>query len=271
MESGLTYLVLALGGLLMVFPFLWMVSTSLKGQVYVLESIPHLVPQAPTWGNFVEAWTSSNFQAYFANSLAVAVTTTVLSVLFSAMLAYAFARFEFGGKEIIFYCILFSLMIPGIVLILPQFLLAKSLGLRNTLWGLVCVYVATSIPLNTFLLRGFFEQFPRELEDAALMDGGDHFTVFFRLVLPLSKGVLATVSIFSFLGAWDELVWALTAIDQTSKRTLPVAIAIFQGGQHATQWGLVFAASLIAVAPVILVFLMLQRYFVGDLWTGAWR
>jgi multiple sugar transport system permease protein len=247
-----------------------MVSTALKEHVYVIENPPSLLPKEPTLANFVEAWTSNNFQLYFTNSLTVAISTTVLSVLFSAMLAYAFARFAFPGREALFYTILFTLMIPSLVLIIPQFFLAKALGLRNSLWGLVFVYIATSLPLNTFLLRGFFEQLPRELEDAVMIDGGGYFTVFFRIVLPLSTPALATVAIFTFLFSWDEFVWALTAIDEMARRTLPVAIATFQGA-HATEWGLVFAASLIAATPVIIVFVSLQRYFMGGLTSGAFK
>jgi len=264
------YALLIAGAVVMVFPFLWMLSTALKGHVYVIENPPSLLPKEPTLANFREAWTSNNFHLYFANSMVVAVATTLLSVLFSAMMAYSFARFTFPGKETLFYVILFTLMIPGLVLIIPQFFLAKALGLRNSLWGLVVVYVATTVPLNTFLLRGFFEQLPRELEDAVLIDGGGYFTIFWRIVLPLSKPALATVAIFTFLGSWDEFVWALTAIDDMAKRTLPVAIATFHGA-HGTQWGLVFAASLIAAVPVIVVFVSLQRYFMGGLTSGAFK
>lgn len=270
LENGLVYLLLALGGVVMVVPFLWMVSTALKEHVYVIEDPPSLLPKAPTLANFSEAWTSNNFQLYFTNSLTVAISTTLLSVLFSAMLAYALARFAFPGKDVIFYSILFTLMIPGLVLIIPQFLLAKALGLRNSLQGLVFVYTAMSIPLNTFLLRGFFEQLPRELEESVLIDGGGYFTIFSRIVLPLSTPALATVAIFTFLFSWDEFIWALTAIDDMSKRTLPVAIATFQTA-HGTEWGLVFAASLIAVIPVITIFVSLQRYFMGGLTSGAFK
>ena len=186
------------------------------------------------------------------------------------MMAYAFARFQFPGKEVIFFIFLLVLMVPNIIAIIPQFLLAKTLGLRNSLIGLILFYVSGSIPFNVFLLRGFFETLPRELEEAMLIDGGSYFTIFFRMVLPLSTPALATVAIFSFLGFWDEYVQALTFIDNPVKRTLPIAIAQFQG-QHGTEWGLVFAASLIAIIPVILVYISMQRYFTGGLTTGAFK
>ncbi len=263
----LRYVILIGGAIVMMTPFLWMVSTSFKEYAYVIEFPPKLIPEAPTLNNFVEAWTTGQFQTYFQNSVIVAISSVVLAVLISAMMAYAFARFRFPGKEILFFGILLLLMVPNIIGIIPQFLLAKALGLRNSLFGLVLFYVATSLPLNTFLLRGFFETLPRELEDAMLIDGANYFTIFTRMVLPLSKPALATVSIFSLLGFWDEYILALTFIDDPAKRTLPIAIASFHG-QHGTDWGLVFAASLIALIPIVALYAFLQRYFTGGL-TGA--
>ena len=204
------------------------------------------------------------------NSVFVALVSIFFAVLFSAMMAYAFARLEFPGKEAIFYTIILVLMLPNMVGIIPQFLLAIKLNLRNSLWGLILFYVSGSIPFNTFLLRGFFETLPHELEDAILIDGGNYFTIFLKMILPLSTPALATVSIFSLLGFWDEYILSLTLIDDISKRTLPVAIATYQG-QHGTDWGLVFAASLIAIVPVIVLFVSLQRYFVGGLTRGAFK
>jgi ABC-type glycerol-3-phosphate transport system permease component len=269
-QNIVLYFIIALGAAMMVFPFLWMASTALKQHAYVIETPPRLLPPEPTLDNFDEAWEANNFQLYFTNSLIVAIATTALSVFFSSMAAYAFARFEFKGKELVFYALLLTMMIPGLVLIIPQFILAKTLHLRNSLLGLIIVYVAMSVPLNSFLLRGFFEGLPRELEEAVLLDGGSYFTIFFKIVLPLSKPALATVAIFTFLFSWDEYVWALTAIDDVTQRTLPVAIATFQG-QHATEWGLVFAASLIAMIPVLAIFVFLQRYFIKGLTAGAFR
>ncbi|MBA4386160.1 MAG: carbohydrate ABC transporter permease, partial [Anaerolinea sp.] len=178
------------------------------------------------------------------------------------------ARFKFPAKEFLFFFILLVLMVPDMVTIIPKFLLVKTLGLRNSLWGLIIVYVAGSTSLNTFLLRGFFEQLPHELEEAMLIDGANYLTIFFRLAIPLSTPALATVTIFSFMGNWDEFTWALTAIDEPLKRTLPVAIYSFQG-QHGTEWGLVFAAMIIAIIPTMLVFLSLQKYFVKGLTSGS--
>lgn len=268
LQKGMLYLVLTSGAIGMVFPFVWMVSTALKEYAFVIEWPPRLIPASPTLANFVKAWTSNNFQLYFRNSLLVTLVSVIAVVLFSAMMAYAFARFEFPGKEPLFYLILLVLMVPNMVAIVPQFLLASALGLRDSLIGLVFFYVSGSVPFNTFLLRGFFESLPRELEEAILIDGGGYLTIFRQMILPLSRPALATVTIFSFLGFWDEFVLALTLIDSPAKRTLPIAIATFHG-QHGTDWGLVFAASIIAVIPVIAVFISMQRHFVAGLTSGA--
>lgn len=264
----LLYALAIAGAVIMVLPFLFMISNSLKENVYVIEYPPQLIPANPSFGNFIKAWQANNFQLYFGNSAFVAIISTILTVIISATTAYAFARFNFPAKEFLFFLVLLVLMVPDMVTIIPKFTLVRALGLRNSLWGLIVVYVASSISLNTFLLRGFFEQLPHELEEAMLIDGASYLTIFFRMAIPLSAPALATVTIFSFMGNWDEFTWALTAIDEPLKRTLPVAIYSFQG-QHGTQWGLVFAAMIIAIIPTMTVFLALQKYFIQGLTSGA--
>ncbi len=183
-------------------------------------------------------------------------------------MAFAFARFQFRGKEIIFRVLLAGLTIPAVMLLIPQFVLAKNLHLLDSLGGLIVFYVAASLSLNTFLLRGFLASIPGELDQAMQVDGANAWTRYWRLAIPLARPALATATIFTFLNGWDEFPIALTMITNPDTRTLPVAIAAFQG-QNATQWGLVFAASLIAVVPVIVVFLVFQRYFVEGLTSGA--
>ncbi|MFZ3151118.1 MAG: carbohydrate ABC transporter permease [Anaerolineaceae bacterium] len=261
-------ILLLIGGVVMVIPFLYMISAALTPNLYVIQYPPELIPTNASLDNFVKAWQANNFQQYFLNSAFVSITATIITVLFAAMAAYAFARFDFKGKEVIFFAFLAVMMVPSTVLIVPQFLLMKNLSLLNSLGGLILIYSATSIPSGIFLLRGFFEQLPKELEEAALLEGANYFTTFTKIMLPLSAPGLATVSIFSFMGFWDEFIMALTFIDEPTKRTLPIAIALFQG-QHGTQWGLVFAASLIALIPVIIVFFSLQKYFAGGITAGA--
>jgi len=262
------YVVLIVGAAIMVIPFLYMLSTSFKAQQYVLTTPPQFIPHPVTASNYTAAWQSNHFGRYFLNSVVVAVVSTALSLLLSSMMAFGFARFRFAGRELLFRLLLLGLMIPAMMLIIPQFVLAKYLGLLDSYGGLVVFYVGSSLALNTFLLRGFFESIPMELEQAMEIDGARAVTRYFRLILPLSKPVLATATIFTFLASWDEFAWALTIINSPEKRTLPLAIQLFQG-QNQTLWGLVFAASAIAVIPVLVIFLIFQRYFVQGLTAGA--
>jgi len=265
---ALRLVLLLAGAAVMVLPFAWMLATSFKPDSLVLQVPPQLIPHHPTVANYTGAWSSNDFGRYFLNSVIVALGTTVAAVLLSAMMAYSFARFVYPGRTLLFGLLLVGLMVPTMMLLVPQFLLAKQLLLLNSLWGLVVFYTGGNLALNTFLLRNFFVDIPRELEEAMVVDGAGPWKRFWRLILPLSRPALATVAIFTFLGSWDEFVWALTIINDPSKRTLPIAIALFQG-QHATSWGLVFAASVIAVVPVIAVFAIFQRQFVSGLATGA--
>jgi multiple sugar transport system permease protein len=257
-------------GIVMLAPFALMVSTAFKSHAYVLEIPPKLIPDAPTFDNFVEAWTSNNFGRYFLNSAIVTVASTVISVTLSAMLGFVFARYEFPGRRLLFGALLFTLMVPGLVLLIPQFVLARNLGLLNSLWGLVIVYAVLNLGLNTFLLRGFFAAMPAEIFDAASVDGAGPWRLFRSVAVPLAGPGLATITIFSFLAAWDEFTWAIVTISDKDLYTLPVAIRLFQRA-NGTEWGLVFAASLIAMVPVLILFVTLQRYIVSGTFQGAMK
>ncbi|HSP72428.1 MAG TPA: carbohydrate ABC transporter permease [Gaiellaceae bacterium] len=265
---GVRLLVLSAGGLLMLVPLAYMLATSFKPNALVLQFPPQFLPHHPTTGNYADAWTSNQFGRYFLNSVLVALATTAAAVFLSSLMAYSFARFRFPGRTVLFGLLLVGLMVPTMMLLIPQFLLAKQLTLLNSLWGLVFFYTGGNMALNTFLLRSFFQDIPRELEEAMVVDGAGPWSRYRKLILPLSRPALATVGIFTFLASWDEFVWALTIINDPSKRTLPIAIALFQG-QHSTSWGLVFAASAIAIVPVLSIFVAFQRQFVSGIATGA--
>jgi multiple sugar transport system permease protein len=162
--------------------------------------------------------------------------------------------------------LLLGMMIPPVMLIIPQFLVAKELNLLNSLFGLIVVYVAMNLSMQTYLLSGFFQSIPTALTEAALIDGAGQWTIFWRIILPLSRPGLAVTIIFTFLYSWDEFPWAHVAIKETSRRTLPIAIALFQN-QHLTEWGQVFAASIIALIPILIVYIVFQRYFVAGIAT----
>ena len=265
---GVRLVLLSIGAIVMITPFAYMLATSFKPNSLALEVPPQFIPRDPTLVNYRDAWSSNHFGRYFVNSLGVAVATTLLSVLLSSMMAYAFSRLRFPGRRLLFGLLLVGLMVPTMMLIVPQFLLAKQMHLLDSYFGLILFYAGGSLALNTFLLRSFFQDIPRELEEAMVVDGAGPWKRYWQLIMPLSRPALATVAIFTFLASWDEFIWALTIINDPSKRTLPIAIALFQG-QYATSWGIVFAASAIAVLPVIAIFVALQRQFIGGITAGA--
>lgn len=262
------FVALVLGALVMIVPFLYMLATSFKPNALAFEWPPRFIPDPATIGNYVQAWSANHFARYFLNSAMVACASTIATTLLAAMAAYAFARFRFPGRTVLFWTMMLGLMVPSVVLLIPQFLVARSLELTDSLSGLVFFYVGGGMAFNTFLLRGFFERMPRELDEAMDMDGAGPVRRFLALYLPLSRPALATSAIFAFLAAWDEYTWALTTINNPDKYTLPLAIAQYQG-QHSTAWGLVFAASIIGMLPVIAVFVLGQRHVVTGLQTGA--
>lgn len=267
-DYTIRYVLLTVIGAVMVYPFLYMLSTSFKTRSLVLDDPLQLIPSDPTLSNYITALSTNHFGRYFLNSAVVAIVSTALIVLASSMMAYAFTRFNFPGKRFFFAAIVVGLTIPTMTLIIPQFLLARDLHLLNSLQGLVPFYVGTALGFNTFLLTGFFQSIPRELDEAMLVDGAGAWRRYWSLVMPLSRPALATCAIFAFLGTWDEYAWALTTLNDTEVRTLPIAIALFQG-QHSTSWGLVFAASMIAIIPVVIVYIVFQRHFVANLAAGA--
>lgn len=266
-SSLVRYLLLAAGGLILMTPFLYMLSTSFKPHTFVLELPPRFIPTEPTLENYVRALTSNNFGRYFLNSLFVASSATVINLLLSSALAYGFARYDFPGRAALFYLLMGTMMIPGLVLIIPQFVLARDLHLLNSLWGLIVVY-STGAAFNMFLLRNYFEQIPDAVFESALIDGAGPYTIFLQVALPLARPALAAVAIFTFLGSWDEFIWALTAINDPNLYTLPIALRLFQQ-QRGTEWGLVFAASVIAVLPVIIVYVIFQRQIISGVTAGA--
>jgi multiple sugar transport system permease protein len=260
------YAALLAGAVVVLLPFWYMLVTSFKPQTFIFEMPPRLWPAEWTLRNYTRALDTEMFGLYFLNSAVVAVVSTASTVLVSSLLAYAFARLTFPGKEFLFSLFLVGMMIPPVMLIIPQFLVAKWLDLFNKLSGLILVYITMNLSLQTFLLRGFFESIPRDLEEAAVIDGASPWTIFWRIILPLSRPGLAVVAIFTFLYSWDEFPWAHVAIQETSKRTLPVGIALFQSA-HLTEWGQVFAASIVALVPVVLLFAFFQRFFIRGIST----
>jgi len=252
-----------------VFPLLFMVLQSFEPPSDILSG-PSLTVSHPTLSNYPAAWTANSFGQYFVNSIYVSVATVVITVAFASLAAFAFARFRFRFREVIFYIFLGSLAVPSVELIMPQYLLMSRLHLIDSLQGLVLIYVSANLPFSIFLLRGFFEAIPRDLEEAFRIDVAGTLRILTRLIMPLSAPALATVAVFTFNAAWDEFVIALTLINSPPHRTLPIGLALFIGA-HNTAWGALFAGSVIATVPSILVYVLAQRWFQAGLSLGGLR
>lgn len=265
----LLYVLLIGGALVMLSPFVYMLSISLRANSYTLPSPADVFPAHPTLENYISAWTDNDFGLAFFNSAIVACCATVLTVLLSATLAFAFARYRFPGRNVLFYGMLATMTVPGIVLIIPQFVLASRLGLTNNRLGLILVYSA-GMAFGVYMLKGFFEEISQELFDAAAIDGSGIFRSFWSIALPLARPALAAVIIFSFAANWEEFTWAITSTNDASLYTLPVAIQQYYSA-HGTNWGIIFAASVMALLPEVLVFLLFQRQFVSGIRSGGMK
>ena len=268
----LLHLLLALGAASMILPFLWMVSTSLKPEAEIFRYPPVWMPRAWRWSNYSEAMQAAPFGRYFLNTLIYATVVTVSNLLFCSMAAYAFARLRFPGRNALFILVLGTMMVPGQVTMVPIFILLKRwplmggndlLGLGGH--GLLNSYMGLALPaavgaFGIFLLRQFFMTLPRELEDAARIDGCSEAGIYWRIILPLSKPALATLGIFTFTAAWNEFLWPLLITSQDSMRTLQLGLQVFQT-QYATRWDLLMAGTVVVTIPVLILFLLGQRYF----------
>lgn len=267
----IVYLVLTLGLVIVVLPMVYMVSTALKPNGALYEFPPRFFPSLDeiTLENFSYILHQKKFAINFLNSIFVSVVTVAIAAFVSAALAFCIARFRFPGRKFLFTFIMLTMIIPGTTLIVPQYELAVKLKTINKLEGLIPFYVAWVIPYSTFMIKGFVENVPRELDEAIYMDGGSVWTVFFRIILPLTKPGIASVSIFNFLTAWEEFPWANTVINDDLKRTLPIAISGFFGQHQFTQWGYVFALSVLSLIPILIVFISCQKFFIAGLTAGS--
>lgn len=255
----ISYALLVFFALTMLVPFLWMLSTSLKADQYVLTMPPELIPRPLTLSSYQQLFDLFPMERMFFNSLLVAGVTTLGQILTGSMAAYAFARMQFKGRDLIFLLYLATLMIPSQVTITPLFILMRYLGWINTYPSLIAPGIFTAF--GTFLLRQFFLTIPRDLEDAAFIDGASHWTVFWRVILPLSGPALATLGVFAFMSSWNAYLWPLFVVNEPEMMTLPVGLATLHG-RWLTRWNLVMAGAVVTVLPMLAVYLTAQKYFV---------
>lgn len=271
-EKAFTHGVLAFASALAVFPVLWVLSTSLKAEADIYRpGAGGLVPTRPTIEAYRQVLTVNNgaFITWFRNSLVVAGATAVIGTFLSAGAAFAFSRYKFVGKGALGFFFLLTQMFPGAVLLVPLYFLLQRMGLLGTFSGLIAAYATTSLPFGVWMLKGYFDTIPTTLDEAATVDGLGPFGVFWRIVAPLALPGIAVTGFFAFLTAWNEYMFALAFMTGDDKLLLPVGMAAAFGDQYQTKWHLMAAGSMMTTAPVLLVFVLCQRWLIGGLTAGG--
>jgi multiple sugar transport system permease protein len=264
--TGLRYVVLLIAGATMIVPFLWMFATSLKPEGAVLTVPPELMPRNATLENYRRVADAVPLVRMFGNSVLATTLSVAGQIVTSALAAYAFARMRWRGRDALFLLYLATLMVPSQVTITPLFILMQKLGWVDTYQGLILPGVTSAF--GTFLLRQAMLAVPREYEEAAFLDGGNHWTVFRQIVLPMVRPALATLAVFATMASWNNFLWPLFVTSDERLMTLPVGLALLHG-RYTSDWGMVMAGSVISVVPIVLVYLAAQRAFVnGVLMSG---
>jgi multiple sugar transport system permease protein len=263
----LIWVIVVAAGLSMVLPFLWMISTSLKTSQQAFAWPPSLLPWPPQWHNYPDAWSIAPFGRFFFNSAVVSLSITGMSLLLNSLAAYGFAKFQFKGAHFLFMLVLATLMIPYQVTMIPTFLLLKHLGWLDTYAGLTVPAFASAFGI--FFLRQFMITIPNDYIDAARSDGASEFMIWWRIICPLAKPALATLAIFTFLGAWNDFLGPLIVVKSEEMKTLPLAISSLSSGLYVMSWPLLMAGAAFVVLPVFVVYLFAQRYLVEGIALGG--
>lgn len=265
----LTHALLMLACAASLYPILWVVKMALSpDQSFAMSGNP--LPTEVSGENFLHIFTMGDglFWRQLFNSIVVSAVTTVVGVLLACTAGYAFSRFRFPGRQVGLGAFLVTQMFPGVVMAIPLYILLDELGLLNSLTGLVLVYSTSSIPFCVWMLKGYFDTIPRDLEEAAIMDGASQWTIFSKVILPLAKPAIVVTALFSFMTAWNEFILAATFLSDESMFTLPVMLQRFVG-DYSTQWGYFAAGAILVSIPVMALFFKLQKYLVGGLTAGA--
>ena len=263
----ITYGLLVIAVVATLMPFVWMLLGSLKTDGEILRDPSGFLPKDPTLNNYATWFTDLNISTFFVNSLIVAVFTVLGNLLFCSMIGYALAKMEFAGKRALFLLVMVTLMVPGVVTFVPLFVLVSKLGLLNTYPALILPFLTS--PLGVFLMRQFMMGIPDSLIEAARIDGAGELRTFFRVVMPLCGPPLATLGILTFLGSWNNFLWPLVAAQSEKMYTLPVALSLYSTGENATNYGLLQAGSVLVIAPIVLLFVLLQRFFIQSVATAG--
>lgn len=272
-KKFLIHLILIITSLLSIFPFIWLTSTSFKGlNEDIFSYPPQLIPTDFTFSNYIEVWGKVDFMGYFWNSIIVAGLTVILNLILSSLAGYPLARMNFKGKRIVFFSILATIMIPFQAIMLPVYIITLKLHLTDSVsnftgyLGLVMPFAVSAFGI--FLMRQAFLKIPKEIEEAAIVDGCNVFQMFIKIILPMVKPTLAVLAVFTFIGSWGEFLWPSIVLTKDSMYTLPVGINNLQG-MFSSNWRYIAAGSIISTIPIIIFFLAMQKYFISGENDGA--
>ena len=267
LSSIVTHGILAAVSLTCIFPVFWMISSSLKTQDQIFSKMT-LLPETWNWSNYVIAFTKADFGQYFFNSVFYTVVGVFFIVFIASLASYGFARLDFWGKSILFYLLISTLLIPIPGVFVPLYLLLKKLALLDTRTGLLLCYISNGLAFGIFLLKGFFDELPKEVEEAALIDGCSRFGIYWRIALPLAKPALATLVIMNSLTIWNEFLLALVVLQDKAKMPIQRGLMVFQG-TFITDYPLLMAGLTIATIPIVIVYLLMQKHIVKGIAAGA--
>jgi ABC-type glycerol-3-phosphate transport system permease component len=267
-KTGFIFILLAAAAAVFLIPFVWMLSTALKTPAEAVGRDIHIIPKQWMWSNFTDALNAAPFMGYVANTLIVAVFAVVLTVFINCLAGYAFAKYDFKGRELCFAMVLSTLMIPTQIVMVPNFYILKELGWLNTYVGLIVPRAAEAFGL--FLARQYMTNIPNELLEAARIDGSGEFSIFTKIVLPNVKPLIAVLVIFTFMWRWNDLIWPLIAISEKSMYTVQLGLAMAKG-EHFIDWTTLMCLTLLSIIPILIVFLLFQRYFVQGMTTSGMK
>ena len=267
-DQSWIYLVLVFFAIVYLFPILWVILSSFKDGSELFRWPPTLLPEDPTVQNYVQAFEKGDFGRFFLNSCLVTIAATILTIIINTMAGYAFAKYRFKGDTFLFLFFISTLMLPLEVLMIPIFQVIKVFGMYNSFWGLIIPPAAT--PTGVFLLRQYFLTVPKDLMEAARIDGASETKIFLKLMLPIAKPAMSVLAIFSFLWRWNDYIWPLLVIRDTEKYTVQLALANF-AGQHTVDWNSMLAMSVVTMIPVLILFLLFQKQFIKGMVTAGMK
>lgn len=267
-RSVLIYVALIAALVWAIFPFYWMVVTSLRPSAEIFARPPALLPQSITFQHYLDLLIGASFWQFALNSLFLTIAVTGCAILVSLPAGYALARYRFRGSTLLPLLMLYGQMFPAVLLLIPFFVQFRALGWIDSLWGLIPIYLSYMLPLCVWLMRGFFAQIPFSLEDAARLDGCTRWQAFWRVIVPLTSPGIVAVAVWAMIHTWNEFLYASTFLISENKRTLPLGLSSLIG-QYTTDWGVLMAGGVFAALPILLIFFALQRYLVSGIGGGA--